>query len=154
MIDALIAYTISSGALICILNLIAVILLGVFPHTIYYLTTTWVGQQVNSNSFMVSLNSRKLIQNIGDPDLSTTMQTSASNGNFQRRQIITPIRFTSGQSRSQTTQGNAEVEMKPIRDELEPAHGSSSELKPARHELLREDAGAGGDADTPVLHFA
>ncbi|VDB98248.1 unnamed protein product [Peniophora sp. CBMAI 1063] len=156
MIDALIAYTISSGLLICVLNLIAVILLGVFPHSIYYLTTLWVGTLVNSNSFMVSLNSRKLIQNIGDPDLSTTIPTSNANRNFQRQQIVTPIRFTSGPTRSQTTQDNTDVEMKSVRTGLhQPVLGdSSSEFKPTRRDLVREDSDGEHEADASILNIS
>ncbi|KAI9066295.1 hypothetical protein FKP32DRAFT_399573 [Trametes sanguinea] len=68
MVDVLIAYAITSGTLICILNLTSIVLFGVFPHSIIYSACTLVTQAVYTNSFVVALNTRLVVRSRGELD--------------------------------------------------------------------------------------
>ncbi|OSC99853.1 hypothetical protein PYCCODRAFT_1479499 [Trametes coccinea BRFM310] len=68
MVDVLIAYAVTSGTLICILNLLSVILFCAFPHSIIYAACTLVTQAVYTNSFVVALNTRLVVRSRGELD--------------------------------------------------------------------------------------
>ncbi|KAI0662483.1 hypothetical protein C8Q70DRAFT_561996 [Cubamyces menziesii] len=66
MIDLLIAYAISSGSLICVLNIVSLILSIVYPHNIIFTASTLVVQGVYTNSFIVALNTRQVVCSRGE----------------------------------------------------------------------------------------
>ncbi|TBU31305.1 hypothetical protein BD311DRAFT_863529 [Dichomitus squalens] len=66
MINMIIVYSVSSGFLICVANLVSIILAAVQPHSVLFTVATMVGGQIYSNSFIVALNTRRLVQRRGD----------------------------------------------------------------------------------------
>ncbi|KAH9891036.1 hypothetical protein C8Q73DRAFT_792474 [Cubamyces lactineus] len=74
MIDLLIAYAISSGTLICVLNIVSLILSIIYPHNIIYTASTLVAQGVYTNSFIVALNTRRVVCSRGELD-NTNLET-------------------------------------------------------------------------------
>ncbi|KAI0651518.1 hypothetical protein C8Q79DRAFT_1004807 [Trametes meyenii] len=70
MVDLLIAYSVSSGSLICILNVVGLILSVAFEHNIVYTASTLVVQAVYTNSFVVALNTRQFVRTRGELDHS------------------------------------------------------------------------------------
>ncbi|OSD05869.1 hypothetical protein PYCCODRAFT_1474773 [Trametes coccinea BRFM310] len=66
MIDILIAYALTTGSLICVLNIVSLILTIVFPHNIIFTASTLVAQAVYANSFVVALNTRRVLRARGE----------------------------------------------------------------------------------------
>ncbi|KAI0639072.1 hypothetical protein C8Q77DRAFT_1079225 [Trametes polyzona] len=73
MVDILIACTISTGAIICILNLATLIVaVATMPHNIIYAAISIVLQSVYTGSFIVALNTRRFVRSrgeLGDTDI-------------------------------------------------------------------------------------
>ncbi|KAI0662485.1 hypothetical protein C8Q70DRAFT_562299 [Cubamyces menziesii] len=74
MIDILIAYTVSSGSLICVLHIVSLILFSIFPRNIIFATSILVAQTVYTNSFIVALNTRQFVCSRGELD-NTNLDT-------------------------------------------------------------------------------
>ncbi|KAL7285781.1 hypothetical protein ACG7TL_000890 [Trametes sanguinea] len=68
MVDILIAYAISSGSLICVINLATLILSFIFPHDPIFSAASLVSQGVYTNSFVVALNTRQFVRSRGELD--------------------------------------------------------------------------------------
>ncbi|KAI0651520.1 hypothetical protein C8Q79DRAFT_40983 [Trametes meyenii] len=68
MVDLLIAYTISTGSLICVLNVVSLVLSVLYQHNIIYTAATLVVQAVYTNSFVVALNTRQFVRSRGELD--------------------------------------------------------------------------------------
>ncbi|KAI9059692.1 hypothetical protein FKP32DRAFT_1679747 [Trametes sanguinea] len=111
MIDTLIAYALTTGSLICVLNIVSLILTIVFPHNIIFTASTLVAQAVYANSFIVALNTRRVLRargelNIHSADLvaqgivlghkrsTARTQTKANETRVERDDIGTDARTT------------------------------------------------------------
>ncbi|KAL1952239.1 hypothetical protein VTO73DRAFT_1388 [Trametes versicolor] len=68
MVDILIAYTISSGSLICALNIVSLILAIHDPHNALFVPASMVVQAAYTSSFLVALNTRQLARDAGNMD--------------------------------------------------------------------------------------
>ncbi|KAI9059691.1 hypothetical protein FKP32DRAFT_1679746 [Trametes sanguinea] len=109
MVDILIAYAVSSGSIICILNLS-----GVFPHNIIYSASTLVAQSVYTNSFVVALNTRDIVRSRGELD-NTNLDTGIVLGEGPSGTVVnrvevplTSMVFAHGATQSQFTEaGNS-----------------------------------------------
>ncbi|OSD05877.1 hypothetical protein PYCCODRAFT_1464583 [Trametes coccinea BRFM310] len=111
MVDLLIMYAISSGSLICVLNIVSLVLSVVFPHYTFFSAATLVAQTVYSNSFVVALNTRQLVRARGELD-DTNIVTGVVLGEDGRgdegavKQVELPLRsmvFAAGPSTTQLT---------------------------------------------------
>ncbi|KAJ8482005.1 hypothetical protein ONZ51_g5637 [Trametes cubensis] len=71
MIDLLIAYTISSGTLVCVLNVVSLIMSLVYQHNVVFAASTLVVEAVYTNSFVVALNTRQFVRSRGELDETT-----------------------------------------------------------------------------------
>ncbi|KAJ8489626.1 hypothetical protein ONZ51_g2824 [Trametes cubensis] len=109
MVDILIAYAISSGSLICVINIVSLILSIVFPHVPIFSAASLVSQAVYTNSFIVALNTRQFVQSRGELD-NTNIDTvivlgekpgSSGNASAQVSLPLTSMVFAEGPSRSQ-----------------------------------------------------
>ncbi|KAH9853034.1 hypothetical protein C2E23DRAFT_885028 [Lenzites betulinus] len=66
MVDILIAYTMSTGALVCVLNVVSLSI--TFTHNIIYAAATLVVKSVYTSSFLAALNTRQMIRARGELD--------------------------------------------------------------------------------------
>ncbi|EIW64951.1 uncharacterized protein TRAVEDRAFT_42357 [Trametes versicolor FP-101664 SS1] len=83
MVDILIAYTVSSGSLICALNIVSLILAVHDPHNALFVPASMVVQAAYTSSFLVALNTRQLARDAGnmdDTDIGGHMQHAGEKG--------------------------------------------------------------------------
>ncbi|KAH9891030.1 hypothetical protein C8Q73DRAFT_792468 [Cubamyces lactineus] len=133
MVDILIAYAISSGSLICVINIVCLILSIVFPHVPIFSAASLVSQAVYTNSFIVALNTRQFVQSRGELDntnidsvvvLGEKPSAGGSSGNAQVSLPLTSMVFAAGPSQSQL--GDTALEASYSDDSLRhPAKGRS-----------------------------
>ncbi|KAI9067999.1 hypothetical protein FKP32DRAFT_196873 [Trametes sanguinea] len=117
MVDMLIMYAISTGSLICILNIVSLALSVVYPHDTFFAAATLVAQTVYSNSFVVALNTRQLVRargELNDTHLDTgVVLGEGGTGNVAvATQVELPLRsmvFAAGPSTTQLTDNASAV---------------------------------------------
>ncbi|KAI0662494.1 hypothetical protein C8Q70DRAFT_562873 [Cubamyces menziesii] len=115
MVDTLIVYALSSGALICVLNVVSLVLSVVFSHSVIFATSTLVTQTVYTNSFVVALNTRQLVRTRGElahTNLDTGVVLGENgSGTAIVNQVDLPLTsmvFAEGPSRTQLAEGEFE----------------------------------------------
>ncbi|KAI0666324.1 hypothetical protein C8Q78DRAFT_467409 [Trametes maxima] len=113
MVDLLIAYSVSSGSLICVLNAVGLILSVLFEHNIVYTASSLVVQAVYTNSFVVALNTRQFVRSRGELDHSDIggglVLGEKPSGTAVNQVTFPSIVFAAEPSQSQTSESDAEV---------------------------------------------
>ncbi|KAI0794377.1 hypothetical protein C8Q74DRAFT_1248388 [Fomes fomentarius] len=85
MVDVIIMYTVSTGLIICIFNVLNVTFSLVWPNNLIYAGTSIVLTKLYSNTFLVSLNARQSLINRGVVMEATSPFTSAIVGKRETR---------------------------------------------------------------------
>ncbi|KAI0374516.1 hypothetical protein BV20DRAFT_1049302 [Pilatotrama ljubarskyi] len=109
MVDILIAYAISTGSLICVLNVVTLVLSFVFERSVVFTASTFVCQAVYNLTFVTALNARQLVRSRGELD-NTNLDGGIVLGEKRPANPVTPVElvsmaFATGPSQSQLTDG-------------------------------------------------
>ncbi|KAI0374514.1 hypothetical protein BV20DRAFT_1049300 [Pilatotrama ljubarskyi] len=107
MVDLLIAYAISTGSLICVLNVVTLVLAFVFNRNVVFTASTFVCGAVYNLSFVVALNTRQLVRSRGELD-NTNLDGGVILGerlpaNAANQAELVSMAFATGPSQSQLT---------------------------------------------------
>ncbi|KAI0651517.1 hypothetical protein C8Q79DRAFT_933791 [Trametes meyenii] len=116
MLNILIAYTISSGTLICVLNVASLILSIVYVRNIIYTASTFVVQSVYTNSFIVALNTRQYVRSSGETEeinleggIVLGERPSDTAVNRRRSQLPSELVFASRVGHSRALETNTDI---------------------------------------------
>ncbi|KAI0639067.1 hypothetical protein C8Q77DRAFT_1152076 [Trametes polyzona] len=127
MVDILIACTISTGAIICILNLATLIVaVATMPHNIIYASISIVLQGVYTGSFIVALNTRRFVRSrgeLGDTDIGGAGGLVLGQGGprpaHDNRPVMTSLHFAEQpSSHTQYSTGTPDTVTKPEHESM------------------------------------
>ncbi|KAI0359033.1 hypothetical protein OH77DRAFT_1518285 [Trametes cingulata] len=107
MVDLLIAYAVSTGSLICVLNVVTLVLSFVFNRSVVFTASTFVSGAVYNLSFVVALNTRQLVRSRGELN-NTSLDSGVVLGEKRPANAVNQVElvsmaFATGPSQSQLT---------------------------------------------------